>query len=96
MDIQTLLPLISKVVGRDVSREISLFYRGRSAIGNTLNQEGKTVFIEHWPKIVDFMETPDGQKAITTFLDSWAASLVPPTITAKEKEEPVDFPTKIS
>lgn len=89
--IQTFLPILSNALGRDLSIELNMFFRARASIGSALNQQGQEFFIKNWPTIIDFMETPQGQKAISDFMDKWVASLIPPSITAKP-DEPVQSP----
>lgn len=74
MNLNILIPVISKIVGKDISEEVELFYRTRSAIGNSLSEESKIFFIQNWKSIADFMETEDGQKATADFVDSWTIS----------------------
>lgn len=77
---EALLPILSNLVGRDLSKEANLFLRARDAIGQSLNKEGQEFFTENYPDIVRFMETPEGQKSIGQFMESWVASMVPKSI----------------
>lgn len=90
MDINTILPVISKVMGRDLSVEVNLFYRTRAAIGASLNKQGQEFFVKNWPQAVDFMETPEGQKAVAAFINAWAQSLIPKTM--EKGPEPPPLP----
>lgn len=92
MNIQMLLPVISKALGRDISVEVNLFYRTRAAIGASLNQQGQQFFAENWQHIPAFMETPAGRKASAQFINAWAASLIPQTLAAPPVEEPAPLP----
>lgn len=87
MNVDLLLPVISKAVGRDLSPYLNLFYRARAAIGTSLNPTGQKFFIENWPAVVDFMETPAGQKALTQFFNAWGESLKPPSLTSEPPME---------
>jgi hypothetical protein len=75
MNLQEALPIINQLVGKDLTKELTLFYRARSAVGTSLLKDEQTVFIEHWPSIVDFMETREGQVAIYSFLSEWLETL---------------------
>lgn len=88
MSIDLLVPVISKMVGRDLTKELNLFYRARAAIGQSLNNEGQILFINNYPQIVDFMESEEGQKALTKFFESWILSLVPKTQPQIPEEKP--------
>jgi len=88
MNLQALLPLASQAVGRDLSVELNLFYRARAAVGSALTQEGQLFFSQNWPKLVDFMETPEGKKAVASLVDAWAQSFVPKSF-AKPPESAV-------
>lgn len=85
MNINTLLPIISNAVGRDLSIELNMFYRIRAAIGASLTPEGQEYFINNWRSVVSFMETPEGKKATATFLDTWVQSSAPPKMTKIEE-----------
>lgn len=87
------LPIISAAVGRDVSPEVAAFYRGRAAVGEALNPEGRKFVMDNWRSIVDFMETEGGREAIAAFVGAWLNSLIPqPTSQEPEIESQVDQP----
>lgn len=88
LPLQSLIPIASKALGRDLSIEANLFFRARAAVGSALSQEGQLFFMQNWPKLVDFMESPQGQKEIAKLMDAWARSLVPPSLS-----KPPDVPT---
>lgn len=83
-NIHILIPVISKALGRDITNDVSLFFRARAAVGDSLNEEGQKVFAEHWPKLVDFMESQEGKQAISNFLDAWVISFQPKEVKAPE------------
>lgn len=83
-NIQMILPVITKVLGRDFTPEVSMFFRARAAVGQSLNQEGQVFFQQNWPKLVDFMETDEGKVAISKFLDAWVESMIPKSITSSQ------------
>lgn len=85
MSLDILLPVMSKAIGRDLNVELNLFYRGRAAIGKSLNEAGQKFFIENWKKVADFMETPEGDEAIKAFMLAWFNHTQKP-------ELPVDIP----
>lgn len=80
MNLQLLLPVLSKAIGRDLQPDVELFYRSRAAVGTALNEQGQKFFIENWRGLADFMETPAGQEAIAAFVDAWVWSTVPETV----------------
>lgn len=87
MNIDVLLPVISKMIGRDLSKELNLFYRARAAVGASMDHATQVFFINNYPQIVDFMETEEGKKAIAAFIDSWVLSMIPKTVAEDPKEE---------
>lgn len=86
------LPIISAAVGRDVSPEVAAFYRGRAAVGQALNPEGRQFVMDNWRSIVDFMETEGGREAIGVFVGSWLNSLIPQPSTSEVQEVEPDQP----
>lgn len=71
MNLQILLPVLSKAIGRDLTPDAQLFFRARAAVGSALSPEGQEHFIANWRGIVDFMETEKGQAALRRFLGNW-------------------------
>lgn len=86
MSLDLLIPILSSMLGRDLSREYALFKRSGLALGRTMNDDGKAFFGKNWPSIVDFMETPEGQDALKMFLELWAEWLAKKAITAQEEQ----------
>lgn len=75
MDIKNLLPVISQLMGRDLSAELAMFDRTKAAIGAALNQEGQIFVSQAWQGIPAFLETAEGKKAIAAFMDAWVAKI---------------------
>lgn len=92
LPIPTLVSLASKALNRDLSVEANLFFRARAAVGTALSREGQIFFMENWPKLVDFMESPQGQKEIAKLIDTWAQTLIPPTLAKPPVENPPEPP----
>lgn len=92
MNLQLLIPIASKAIGRDIGPDVNLFFRARAAVGTSLNPQGQQFFVENWRKLPDFMESPEGQAALATFMNSWAATLVPKPLAAEPKVEPAPLP----
>ena len=88
MNLSTLLPLVSKFIGRDITPEVELFFRARSAIGKALNPEGQQFFVQNWQKMADFMESPAGQEATVDFMNAWAVSLLPKPVETPPEAKP--------
>lgn len=84
MNPNLVIPIISKIIGKDISQEIDLFYRGRAAIGKTLSDPDKEFFIRNWPTIITYMESLEGSLALSAFLDKWKNSLVSPPEIAED------------
>ena len=78
MNLQLAIPVLSKLAGRDVSPEIAMFFRSRSAVGAALDAKGQEFFMNNWRALPDFMETPEGQIAIKQFVEQWAKSAQKP------------------
>lgn len=77
MNMQQLLPIISQVVGRDVSGEVNLFVRSREALGRALNPEGQRFVLGHWRQLPDFMESQAGRDAMIAFINAWIVGTYP-------------------
>lgn len=86
MNLNAFIPVISKVIGRDLEPDVNLFYRARASIGTALNPQAQKFFIENWRTIVDYMESPAGQEAIVEFIGSWVNSMVPKEVGNVEPE----------
>lgn len=80
MDMRIVVPLISQIVGKDISGEIDLFFRARASVGDALNDEGQKFFIANWRSMADFMGTEEGMKATSEFVQAWADKLNPGVI----------------
>lgn len=77
MNIQQLLQVVSKALGRDFTPEVELFFRSRAAIGAALDSEGQAFFVANWRGIAEFMESADGKEAVELFMASWQESMKP-------------------
>ena len=84
MNFELYLPIISQLLGRDVTPDFQALMRARNAIGSTLNEQGQIYLTKNWKSLVDFMETPEGKDAIKMFLELWAESLTPKIITSPD------------
>lgn len=92
MNLQVLVPVISKALGKDISGEVNLFFRARAAIGASLNPTGQEFFMKNWHSIPAFMETAAGRKATADFMNAWAASLFPKSLEAEPIPDPQPLP----
>lgn len=92
MNLETLIPLLSQVMGRDLSPELALFNRTKAAVGSCLNRQGQEFLTLNYKTIPDFMETVEGREATTAFLNAWVKSLLPATITQPPAPEPAPLP----
>lgn len=96
MNLEQLLPIASQFLGRDLSGELAAYQRSKAAIAGALNQEGQVFLQQYWRGIPDFLETQDGRKAVTDFLDAYVvhlhdryrASLPPSAAAISKPEEP--------
>lgn len=86
MNIKELLPLLVNVP------EVQLFYRARAAVGVSLNNQGQEYVMQNWPKIPDFLETPEGKAAIVAFVNAWVQSSIPKSVMAEPVEPPASIP----
>lgn len=77
MNIQSLLPLVTQITGKDWTAEAHLFIRSRESFGRALGAEGQKFVLGHWRHLADFLESEAGQKAATEFTNAWAISLYP-------------------
>ncbi|AXC36515.1 hypothetical protein HOT57_gp71 [Pseudomonas phage phCDa] len=77
MNLQTLLPFVSSVVGRDVTAEAQMLNRGYEAVGKAMSPEGQKFIIGHWRGLADFMESPAGRDAIVGFVNAWIVGTYP-------------------
>lgn len=77
LSLDVVIPVVSRVVGRDISPDVEAFFRARSAIGSALNEEGQKLFQDNWRSIPEFMESAEGKAAIVAFLSEWAKTLAP-------------------
>lgn len=77
MNLQTLLPFISSVVGRDVTAEANMLNRGYEAVGRSMSPDGQKFIVGHWRGLADFMETPAGREAIVAFVNAWIVGTYP-------------------
>lgn len=75
MNLQQLLPIASQFLGRDLTTELNTYQRSKAAIAGALNHEGQAFLQQYWPGIPDFLETQEGRKAVTDFLDAWVVHL---------------------
>lgn len=91
MNLDILIPVLSSVIGRDLTVEYDLFKRSGVALNNSMNDNGRAFFRQNWPTAIDFMESPEGQDALKMFLELWAEWLTKREITnqevAAQKEE---------
>lgn len=71
MNFELFLPVISQLLGRDVTPYYQALLRARNAIGSALNEQGQIYLTRHWMSVVDFMETPDGREGIKMYLEMW-------------------------
>lgn len=71
MSLAMLVPLVSQMLGRDVTPDVELFFRARSAVGQALTAEGRAYFVENWRSLADYMESEEGQQALQFFLEGW-------------------------
>lgn len=92
MNLDTLLPIASQIVGRDLSPELEMFRRSKSAIGMSLNQQGQQFVTMSWRQLPAFLESPEGRAAVAAFVNAWAASLIPKTLAAEPIPEPASIP----
>lgn len=92
MNTEELLKLASQIMGRDLKVDLDLFYQGRAAIGKCLDEQGQQFFIHNYRTIPAFMETPEGQKAIVTFLNAWAETLIPQAVVPNPAPKPAPLP----
>ena len=77
LSLDVVIPVVSRVVGRDISPDVEAFFRARAAIGSALNEEGQKLFQDNWRSIPEFMESAEGKAAIVAFLSEWAKTLAP-------------------
>ena len=77
MNIQTLLPLVAQITGKDWTAEAHLFVRSRESFGRALGAEGQKFVLGHWRHLPDFLESEAGQKAAQAFTNAWAIHLYP-------------------
>jgi len=98
MNLQQLLPIASQFVGRDLTAELNAYQRSKAAITAALNLEGQVFLSQYWRGIPDFLETPEGKKAIADFLDAWVVQLHDryQASLPKASVAPVQQPTVIS
>ena len=87
MSLDILLPVMSRVVGRDLVEDYRLFTRASGAVDKSLSPHGREFFKQNWKTIIDFMETEDGRAAIVMFLELWAEHLTPKSIANTEVKE---------
>lgn len=77
MNIQTLLPFVNQITGRDWSAEAHLFIRSRESFGRAIGPEGQKFVLGHWKQLANFLETDAGAKACKEFANAWAINLYP-------------------
>lgn len=90
MNLQLITPVLSQLMGRDVSSEIAMLYRARGAIGAALNQHGQIFVSRYYQELPAFLESEAGQKAIQDFVTAWGTSLLPnaPSNTTPPPQQP--------
>ena len=88
MNLQSLLPFVSTVVGRDVTTEAQMLHRGYEAVGKAMNPEGQKFIIGHWRGLADFMESPAGRDAIVGFVNAWIVGTYPQLAPPEKPEIP--------
>lgn len=91
MNLDTILPIASQMLGRDLTPELDMFRRTKHAVGMSLNQQGQQFVTLSWRQLPSFLETPEGRAAVATFVNCWASSLIPKTLAA----EPIPAPAAI-
>ena len=89
MNLQSLLPFVSTVVGRDVTTEAQMLHRGYEAVGRSMNPEGQKFIKGHWRGLADFMETPAGRDAIVGFVNAWIVGTYPQLAPPPKAEVPI-------
>lgn len=100
MNIQTLLPFVNQVTGRDWTSEAHLFIRSRESFGRAIGPEGQKFVLGHWKQLADFLESPAGAKASKEFANAWAVHLYPqlappPQVTVPQLSVP-EVPTAVA
>lgn len=88
MSIEIYLPVISQLMGRDITPDYQMLIRARNAVGSTLNEQGQIYLTKNWRSFVEFMETTEGQDSIKMMIDMWIATKTPPSITAPDAHVP--------
>ena len=88
MNLQSLLPIVSQIFGRDVSTEAHMLHRGYEATGRALNPEGQKFVKGHWRGLADFMETNEGRAAIIGFVNAWIIATYPQLAPPPQPELP--------
>lgn len=77
MNLQTMLPIASQIVGRDLTHELKLFLDTREAFGAALNDEGRKFVLGHYKQLPEFLNTEEGKKATVEFMNAWAIKAYP-------------------
>lgn len=77
MNLALLIPIASQAVGRDITPDVAMFFRARAAVGMAQDQKGRDYFARNWRKLVDFMESEQGQASLRQFLDDWMDDAAP-------------------
>ena len=69
------IQLVSALIGRDVSKEISLFFDARMALGKALSTEQQEFVSVHWPRVDAFLASEKGRQAADLFVSEWQDSM---------------------
>ena len=77
MNLQTLLPIASQMVGRDLSGELQLFLSTREAVGTAAGEQGRKFLLGHYKQLPEFLASEEGKKATVAFLNAWAVKSYP-------------------
>lgn len=65
------ISVLSLVMGRDVSKEMSLFLDARLAFGKALSTEQQMFVSENWPRVDVFLASEKGRVATDLFVSEW-------------------------
>lgn len=69
------IQIVSALMGRDVSKEIALFFDARLALGKALSTEQQVFVSQHWPDVDKFLASEKGRIAADLFVSEWQDSM---------------------